>query len=105
MARETYEVRFDRHGHLIIEDVELARKILYLLQNGLPLELRMRSLDEAPRAEVQPINWRCPAPSPSPAPRNGSLCPNMMCDCGALRIVDEQKFQQQWSDLSPRREG
>jgi hypothetical protein len=99
MARDTYEVRFDKQGKMIVDDPELARRILYLLRHDLQIELRLRGLERLPAGEIEPLNWRCPEPQPAPGPRNGTLCPNMMCMCGALRVVDEARFREQWDQL------
>lgn len=101
MARDTFEFRFDRRGNLVIEDAELARRLLYLLQRDGKLVVRLDTgLDVA---DTLPNPTQCLVPPPTPVNdwriRNGSGCPNMMCDCGALQVVDQRPFDAQWNAL------
>lgn len=100
MPGEKHSIRFDDHGHILVEEPELARRILHLLRHDGELVVRMR-LDEP----VSPVNRICPVPgNAGPIVRN-TICPNVMCECGALKIVDEVVFEKQWSELGGRRGG
>jgi len=101
LGKDTFEIRFDRRGHVVIEDAELQRRLLYLLQHDGELVLRLRS-GERPNPvgfpePTPPIPK--PEPMPIPQPRNGTWCPNMMCGCQPLKIVDDRLFEQQWDSL------
>lgn len=100
MARNTFEIRFDKHGHIVVEDDELVRRIAWLLKHDGGLVLRMRSDEPVPDGPL-PNFAACyvpaPEPVPKPHPRNGILCPNSMCgDCGRLKIVRAAAFDDQF---------
>lgn len=108
MARDAFEFRFDRRGNVVIEDPDLARRLLYLLQRDGKLVLRIDTgdLDEL----GLPNPTRCLVPPPTPVTdwriRNGSGCPNMMCDCGGLQVVDQHTLVAHWKAIAePRVEG
>jgi hypothetical protein len=101
LARDTFEFRFDRRGNIVIEDADLARRLLYLLRRDSKLVVRIDTGEYV--ADVLPNPPQCLVPPPTPVTdwriRNGSGCPNMMCDCGALQLIDDRRFAEQWDAL------
>lgn len=98
MARDTFQIRFDKHGHVVVDDEELQRRLLYLLAHDGQLVLRLKETGTIQGSEL-PVLRICPGPTPDgPIPRV-STCPNLMCVCGALKVVDAQVFDEQWVDL------
>ncbi len=95
MAREAFEIRFDRHGHIVIEDPELKRRIRCLLEHDHQIVLRM-SGDEQSTDAALPNNKPCLMTAPPigdrPTARNEG-CPNDICDGGWLKVVNESRFE------------
>ncbi|MCY2961036.1 MAG: hypothetical protein NTY35_12805 [Planctomycetota bacterium] len=100
MARDKFEVRFDKHGHMLIEDAELAHRIVYLLQNQGSITMRIDAA--APAQAALPNYLECltiqPTPMPRPVPLNYRNCPMSMCEC-TLRVVDSRRWAEQWEGL------
>lgn len=91
MPRQTFEISFDRHGHILVEDAELARRILYLLRHDHKLVVHLVSDQPDPDSGGMPNLAPCLFPEEGTLGdrpiRNGRLCPNVMCDCGALKLT------------------
>lgn len=96
MPSEKYTIRFDDHGNILVDDPEVARRLLYVLQHDGELVIRLREGTTGSTPIVLDLR------APPPIAKN-MLCPNVMCECGALKIVDEAAFDRQWSALGERR--
>jgi hypothetical protein len=103
MPRDTFEISFDRHGHILVENAELARRLVYLLQHDRKLVMRLVGDQTDPDSNGLPNGVACLVPERVTIDErpilNGKLCPNSMCVCGALQIVLDDVFQQQFRGL------
>lgn len=107
MARDTFQIRFDKHGHIVVDEPELARRLVYLLATNGKLTVE---LDVDPRhleaSAVLPNSLRClmldvvePVPSRGPFPRNfGDGCLMTMCEC-LVDIRNKRKFAEQFEGI------
>jgi hypothetical protein len=101
MARKTFPIHFDKHGQIVIDDPELARRIVYLLIHDRKLTLRLDVPRPAPDAVLPNYTECLPEPIPKPFPRNDPrFCPLAMCEC-ELDLIDHTKFVSQWVALNP----
>ncbi len=107
MAKETYEIRFDRHGHIVVEDPELKRRLRALLQHDHQVVFRLVGDQPAPDG-VMPNLTECLLREriviDRLPPRNGILCPNDVCDGGWLKVVNVPQFEQLMTPPRPRPE-
>lgn len=101
MPREhRFEIRFDDHGHILVEDPELARRIGFLLRNDGHIVVRLVGDQEDPGSTNVPNFGACLVDGADPLGdrpiRNGILCPNAMCVCGGLKLVRDGLFSDQY---------
>ena len=97
---DSYNVRFDKHGHMIIEDPELERRIRYLLRHERRLVMRLRGNRDSVNTPGELVGYT-PDPTTDVSPQPILLnrrCPNSMCICG-LQVVDEMIFTDDWKTL------
>jgi len=106
MARDTFQIRFDKHGHIVVDEPELARRLVYLLvtEGKLTVELDVDPPHLEPDA-VLPNALRCltpipePVPGLRPVPRNfGDGCLMTMCEC-TVDIIDSRRFSRQFDGI------
>ncbi|MBL8860806.1 MAG: hypothetical protein JNK02_02245 [Planctomycetes bacterium] len=100
MGKDEFKIRFDRHGHIVIDDPELERRILFLLEHDRQLVLRLNAEGVEPPKTIVTNLRGCPLPEPTPI-HNPKGCPNTMCDfCGPdLKVVDNRAFTKGWDRL------
>jgi len=106
MSDRTFEIRFDKLGNIIIDDVELQNRLKYLLELNGELTLRLKNLPRRFKIILPPLQlcpprpWPQPIPAPEPLPPNADYCPMTMCDpCGKLRMINDRAHQEQWEGI------
>jgi hypothetical protein len=99
MGDKTFQIRFDKHGNIVIDDAELQQRLKFLLETNGELVLRMRNLPTTFQVVLpEPIPY--PQPIPRPKPPNSVDCPMTMCDpCGKLRLVNDRAHQREWDGI------
>ncbi len=76
MGEKKFEIRFDKLGNILIDDVELQYRLKYLLEMNGELTLRLKNVP--PRFQIvlprlqfcPPEPWPKPIPTPEPVPPN-----------------------------------
>lgn len=101
--RDSYEIRFDKHGNMIIEDPELERRILYLLKNDRQIVMRLRT-DERVGTPGEPNYIPDPTTDTTWVKPINLRCPNAMCVCG-LKVINELVFTSDWNTLGKGKPG
>jgi hypothetical protein len=97
MGDKAFEIRFDKHGNIIIDDPELQQRLKYVLELNGELVLRMKDL---PRGYEVVLPEPIPLPYPYPKPRNPADCPMVMCDpCGKIRLVNDRAHEERWEGI------
>lgn len=101
--RDSFEIRFDSRGNMIIEDPELERRILYLLQHERQIVMRLRRGEQLTERDKEGY-------IPDPTTDFGTIkpinlrCPNAMCVCD-LKVVNEVVFTSEWKALGKPKQG
>lgn len=92
MADKKFEIRFDRHGHILVEDAELEARLKWLLAHNGRLVIKLRQ-ERGAIAEPMPRLLTCPQPLYAcPQPAN-ALCPNYICPEGILHVVQQGIYE------------
>lgn len=107
MAKDMFEIRFDKHGHIVLEDPELKRRIRALLDHDQQIVFRLvgdQPVDGEPMPNVQACFF--PKVGEAPPVRNGILCPNAVCfPRSALKVVNVARFEEMMERPEVRPEG
>lgn len=94
MSKDKFHIRFDRHGHIVVEDEELKRRIRCLLEHDSQIVLRMAGGEQSMEAEI-PNAKGCFIQELVIGERivvRNFKCPNEVCDGGWLKVVNAHAF-------------